>query len=87
MQQLVLMSRDGTGDSMVKRSIPLSGQLDHLGNGESQRELLLKGLSGLMVKQRQESVLMSMVHSTTREHGDIPGRGSFWGLQGCPGIR
>ena len=26
-----------------------------------------------------------MAHITTREHGDVPGGGSYWGPRGCPG--
>lgn len=32
------------------------------------------------------SVLISMAHITTREHGDIRGRGSYWGPCGRPGV-
>lgn len=38
-----------------------------------------------MAVQWQVSVLMSMAHKTTREHGGVHGWGSRWGPHGCPG--
>lgn len=32
-----------------------------------------------------EPVAISVVHITTREHGDAPSLGSCWGPPGCPG--
>lgn len=42
--------------------------------------LSLRAMSGSVTMQQQESVLVSMAHFTTREHGDICGHGSCWEL-------
>lgn len=54
----------------------MSGQRCHLGPGESQPKLLLKIMSESRAIDLQESVSMLMDHTTTSEHGDIPGQGS-----------
>ena len=54
----------------------MSGQLCQLGIlVRSQPKLPMRVMSEFMGKQWQGSVLMSLAHITTREHGDVPGRG------------
>lgn len=52
----------------------------------SQPELLLRAMSESVAAQWQRSMLMLVAYITTREHRDIPGQGSLWGLLGCPGV-
>lgn len=68
------MKKDGTGGWRVVAC--LSGQLHFLGAMVSfQPKLSLRAMSESM-SERQGSVLMSMTHVTTREHGNVPGQGS-----------
>lgn len=77
---LSITKKIGTADSEVERS-RLGEWLDlTLGSMvRSQPELPLKIMPGSMATQFQGSVLMAMVHITTREHGEVPGGGSLWG--------
>lgn len=66
------VKRDGTEDWRVERSI----QPCHPNPW---------AMSASVAMQLQGSVLISMAHITTREHGDIRSRGSYWGPCGRPG--
>lgn len=63
----------------------MRGQPHHLGLSmvRSQPKLLLRAISESVATQWQG--LVSMAHITTREHGNVHGQGSHWGLFGCPG--
>ena len=66
-----MMMRDGTGDLKeypVKRTPPETIL-------RFQPKLPLRSMSEFKSMQLQGSVLMSVAHITTREHGDVPGRG------------
>ena len=73
-----MMMRDGTGDLKeypVKRTPPETILW-------FQPKLPLRSMSEFKSMQLQGSVLMSVAHITTREHGDVPGWGSCGGPQG-----
>lgn len=83
---LGIVMRDGTGDSGVERSSLLGlANLATWAMVRSQPELQLRAMTGSMTTQWQGSMLMSVTHSTTREHGDIPSQDSHRGPHGCPG--
>jgi hypothetical protein len=69
-----------------REELPIvSGQLCQLGIlVRSQPKLPMRVMSEFMGKQWQGSVLMSLAHITTREHGEVPGWSSCLGPPGCP---